>query len=101
MRSSLITFGIVVMLLLGALTHGHTITPVNQGVVQSPTKPAPAPARWRPLIGEYVLDNETLFILENDGKLSALFKKTELAPMRELSKNEFEFAESTSRAGTR
>lgn len=103
MRSSLIAFGIVVTLLLGALTHGHTTTLVNQGVVHAPTKPAPAPApaRWRPLIGEYVLDNETLFILESDGKLSALFKRTDLAPMRELSKNEFEFTESTSRAGTR
>ncbi len=37
-------------------------------------KPLPAPARWRGLIGEYELDGNTLYILEKDGKLCALFK---------------------------
>ena len=40
-------------------------------------------------------------ILEKDGKLSALYNKSELAPMREISRNLFEFDESTKRAGGR
>jgi len=68
-------------------------------VAQTTPKPRPAPSRWRPLIGEYVIDSETVFILESDGRLCALFKKTELAPMREISKNEFEFISSTTQAG--
>jgi D-alanyl-D-alanine dipeptidase len=58
-------------------------------------KPKPAPARWRALIGEYVLDNETVIILEKEGKLSALFKRTELEPLREVSVGVFEFASKT------
>lgn len=46
-------------------------------------KPLPAPARWRPLIGEYVLDNETVIVLENEGKLYGLFKRSELVPLQE------------------
>ena len=37
-------------------------------------KPHPAPARLRPLIGEYVHDKQTVIVLENDGKLYALVK---------------------------
>ena len=65
------------------------------------SKPAPAPARWRPLLGEYVNEDLTITILEKDGKLSALYNRSELAPMREISRNLFEFDESTKRAGGR
>src|SRR5262245_35009117 len=51
----------------------------------STAKPRPAPARWRALIGEYALANETVIILEDKGNLCALFKRTELAPLREVS----------------
>jgi len=54
-------------------------------------KPAPAPAKWRPLIGEYVLDNDTLIVLEKDGRLNLLFKRTEFDPLREVSKDKFQF----------
>ncbi len=37
-------------------------------------KPAPAPARLRPLIGEYVHDNQTVIVFENEGKLFAVIK---------------------------
>jgi D-alanyl-D-alanine dipeptidase len=37
-------------------------------------KPHPAPARLRPLIGEYVHDNRTVIVSENDGKLYAIIK---------------------------
>ena len=65
------------------------------------SKPAPAPLRWRPLLGEYVNEDLTITILEKDGKLSALYNKSELAPMRETSRNVFEFYESKERAGGR
>ncbi len=53
-------------------------------------KPKPAPARWRALMGEYVLDSETVIIREKEGKLSALIKRTALEPLRELSTRVFE-----------
>lgn len=56
-------------------------------------KPLPAPARWRGLIGEYGPDNDILMILESDGKLCALFKRVEFAPLNEMSKDVFRFPE--------
>jgi D-alanyl-D-alanine dipeptidase len=65
------------------------------------SKPLPAPARWRPLIGEYVRENETVIVLESDGKLGVLLNRTDLAPLRQLTTNSFEFDNSTSRNGER
>jgi hypothetical protein len=45
-------------------------------------KPAPAPARWLGLIGEYGPDSDILYILEKDGKLSASFKRADAEPTR-------------------
>src|ERR1043165_4228165 len=64
-------------------------------------KPAPGPLRWRPLIGEYVLNDQTLIILESDGKLSALFNRKELGPLQEISKDKFQFAPTSPRAADR
>jgi len=64
-------------------------------------KPLPAPARWRGLIGEYGLDNGILYILEKDGRLCASFKRAELEPLEEVSKNIFKFPAPGSRAGQR
>ena len=61
----------------------------------------PAPARWRGLIGEYGLDNDTLYILEKDGRLCASFKRAEPEPLEEVSRNSFRFSEQGSRAGQR
>lgn len=51
-------------------------------IAQQP-KPLPAPARFRPLLGEYVHDNQTVIVLESEGKLYALVKGT--TSRRELS----------------
>jgi D-alanyl-D-alanine dipeptidase len=64
-------------------------------IAQQP-KPAPAPARFRPLIGEYVHDDQTVIILENDGKLYAITKGNPPSQVREISttdisRNEFKF----------
>ena len=58
---------------------------------QSPRKPAPAPARWLGLIGEYGPDTEILYILEKDGKLCASFKRAAPEPLREISRNVFAY----------
>ena len=71
LRSSL---GVIIALLLAAAT-----------VAQTP-KPAPAPLAWRPLIGEYVSNNETIIVLEKDGKLYALLKN---GPMTEVAARAF------------
>jgi hypothetical protein len=47
----------------------------STAVAQEP-KPSPAPARFRPLLGEYTLDDETIIILEKDGKLCAFYKRS-------------------------
>lgn len=51
-------------------------------------KPAPAPVRWRPLIGEYVNNVETIIVLESGGKLWAL-PKGKPAAQREVSDSAF------------
>jgi D-alanyl-D-alanine dipeptidase len=61
-------------------------------LVPLPQKPSPAPAIWRPLLGEYVKGSETLIVLEGDGKLCVLFNRSQLVPMREVESNVFEFA---------
>jgi len=55
-------------------------------------KPPAARPAWRPLIGEYVLGDQTLIILESDGKMAALFNRTELAPLLEIAKDNFKFS---------
>ena len=51
--------------------------------------PAPSPKRWLGLIGEYGPDNDIIIIFEKDGKLFALFKRTQLEPLEEISTNKF------------
>lgn len=60
----------------------------------SQSKPAPAPARWLGLIGEYGPDDNVLIIFESDGELCAHFKRAEREPISEISKNVFKFAPS-------
>jgi len=73
---------------------------VSPQLVATP-KPAQTPVKWRSLIGEYMHDSDTVIILENDGLLCALFKRTELAPLKELTSNSFEFDSSTAHKGER
>jgi D-alanyl-D-alanine dipeptidase len=88
--------------LLVALAITTSITARPQlGLPQLATtpKPAAAPAKWRPLIGEYVHEGETVIILESDGRLCALFNRHDLVPLREVTSDSFEFDNSTSRQG--
>ena len=53
--------------------------------------PAPPPARWKGLIGEYGWDHNTLYILEKDRKLHALIEWFFLYPLTEESENVYRF----------
>ena len=55
-------------------------------VIAQQPKPSPAPARFRPLLGEYVHDNQTVIVLESEGKLYAVTKGTD---KREISIDAF------------
>src|SRR5687768_12574410 len=58
----------------------------------STSKPAPAPARWRGLIGEYGPDDDILIIHEKDRRLVALFKRTqEFEVLDEIDLKTFKF----------
>lgn len=63
------------------------------------SKPAPAPARWRGLIGEYGPDDNILIILEMDGTLRAHFKSAERERLTEISRNVFKFTSSAPGSG--
>src|ERR1041384_864583 len=53
-------------------------------VAQTP-KPSPAPVEWRPLIGEYVQKDQTVIVLEKDGKLYAQLKGGTTSEVQESS----------------
>ncbi len=54
-------------------------------------KPAPPPAEWTGLIGEYGWDHNILYILERDGRLNALIEWYEYDPLEAVSANVFRF----------
>jgi serine beta-lactamase-like protein LACTB len=54
-------------------------------------KPAPCPAKWEGLIGEYGPNHNVLYILEKDGVLHALIEWTFLYPLEEVSENVYKF----------
>jgi D-alanyl-D-alanine dipeptidase len=54
-------------------------------------QPKPAPVRWLGLIGEYGPDDNTVIILEQNGRLAASFKQAAPEPLDEISQNVFKF----------
>jgi CubicO group peptidase (beta-lactamase class C family)/D-alanyl-D-alanine dipeptidase len=57
-------------------------------------RPAPIPARWEGLIGEYGWDHDVLYILEKGGRLHALIEWFMLYPLEELGPDTFKFPDS-------
>ena len=82
--SAKIKRNLVVALIALSLT-SSIVAQLNQ------SKPAPAPTRWRGLIGEYGPDDNIAIVLEKDGTLFALFKRGRLEPLTEVSRNLFRF----------
>ena len=79
----------------------HASKSVSQASALGQAKPAPAPARWRGLIGEYGPDDGILYILEKDGRLCVSFKRAEPEALEEVSNNIFKFPAQGSHAGQR
>ena len=83
----------------GRLAYGTTVTPVGNGIQigsqvlhRIPAdKPKAIPDRWKSLIGEYGWDYDTLYVLERDGKLTALIEWYDYAPLKEVSAEIFDF----------
>lgn len=105
MRRLSLTRLLTAILLTSAIWIGvsasYQVSPAFVGLPQVTTtpKPPPVPARWRPLIGEYVHETETVIVLESDGRLCVLFNRHDLVPLREVASDLFEFDNSTSRKG--
>lgn len=81
------------------LGYGARIVPEGDGVLAggdhlrriSLPKPPSAPERFRGLIGEYGWDHNTLYILERDGKLTALIEWHDYYPLAETAPGVFHF----------
>ncbi len=73
---------------------GFTVGDTKFAKVQR-TKPAAAPDAWRGLIGEYGWDHNTLFVLENDGKLFVLIEWFFLDRLEEVSPDVFRFPDNS------
>ena len=93
---AVITWNSAIAWTYSATLHSQTLFVQSSAAAQA--KPSP-PARWRGLIGEYGPDNDILIILEKDGQLCALFKRTELETLGEVSKNVFKFRSPQTAAG--
>ncbi len=79
--------------------HGQKLVPTGDTItwdkdayrrVETP-KPAPLPAKWAGLIGEYGPDHNVLYILEKDGRLHALIEWVFLYPLEEVSESVYKF----------
>lgn len=87
------------LILDGKLGYGMKIVPEGDGVLVRQDhllhvpvpKPAPAADGFRGLIGEYGWDHDTLYILEKDGKLTALIEWYDYYPLVEISPDVFRF----------
>src|SRR5687768_11369149 len=95
-RTTLATTLVIVLVGYGLIPRVNS--PISFASAQSvgrphQSKPAPAPARWRGLIGEYGPDDEILIVLEKDGRLCALFKRSqEFEVLNEVNRNTFKFS---------
>jgi len=83
----------------GRLGYGARVVALDDAIVigkdslkrVQPGIPAPAPEKYRGLIGEYGWDYNTLYILERDGKLEALIEWFFRYPLEEVSKGVYKF----------
>jgi D-alanyl-D-alanine dipeptidase len=81
------------------LSYGTPVTVLDQAIQVKAKmldhlvvpRPARVPIAWKDLIGEYGWDYDTLYILERDGQLTALIEWYEYDPLREVSKDDFQF----------
>jgi CubicO group peptidase (beta-lactamase class C family)/D-alanyl-D-alanine dipeptidase len=65
------------------------------------SRPAPPPARWRGLIGEYGPDHEVLYVYEEQGRLHALIEWFTSYPLHEELRDVYQFPDRGLYAGER
>lgn len=83
----------------GRLGYGLKVEPLKDAIKIdgkvlrriSASKPKPAAGEWKGLIGEYGWPYDTLYILEKDGRLTALIEWYEYDPLTEESPTAFAF----------
>jgi len=89
------TLSVALLLLLVSACLSAIVIPTALRATASQTssvsQPKPAPARWLGLIGEYGPDDDTVIILEQDGRLCASFKRAVPEPLDEISNDIFKF----------
>ncbi len=73
------------------LTASGIVTGADTLTKATAIKPTPSPGRWKPVIGEYGWDYNTLFLLERDGKLNALVEWFYQYPLTEISTDVYAF----------
>ena len=86
----------------GRLGYSLRVTPVSNGIRVrdhllervSLDQPPPVPSRWKGLIGEYGWDYDTLYVFEENGKLSALIEWFDFAPLAEVTSTVFDLPHS-------
>jgi D-alanyl-D-alanine dipeptidase len=84
-----------------ALAYGTRVLPLGERLVVGrdtlararAERPAPAPAAWAGLIGEYGWDHNVLYILEKEGRLHALIEWFFEYPLEQVSDSVFRFPE--------
>ena len=54
-------------------------------------RPSDPPPEWKELMGEYGWDYDTLYVLEQNGRLTVLIEWYEYAPLVQVSRNVFQF----------
>jgi CubicO group peptidase (beta-lactamase class C family)/D-alanyl-D-alanine dipeptidase len=83
----------------GALSFGMRVVPDSDAITIGGVRlarardhvPAPPPARWRALIGEYGWDYNTLYVYEDAGRLRALIEWFFDYPLTEVAPDSFAF----------
>jgi CubicO group peptidase (beta-lactamase class C family)/D-alanyl-D-alanine dipeptidase len=83
------------------LDYGLSVVPEGDGLRigdrvytrAAATLPAPPPAAFSGLVGEYGWDHETLYILERRGRLEALIEWFDSYPLKEVAPDVFRFPE--------
>lgn len=83
-----------------ALSYGTTVTLLPAAIMigrdtlrraDLRVPPAAPPERWRDLIGEYGWDHNVLYILENEGQLTALIEWFFKYPLQQIGRDTFRF----------
>lgn len=86
-----LSFGTTARLLPSLGDRARIVVAGDTLVREAPRRPAPPPAAWRALIGEYGEDDDVLYLLERHGRLFALIGWFQFHPLEALDGDRFRF----------